>query len=345
LANLDNHCESETAVLPDRLYRYIAATSWMHQVLLVILTVAVFLLEAVPLELQRRVINDIDKHRPFRAIVMLCVAYAAAILLQGGIKLGLNIYRSWVGERAKRDLRRRITAFSRAASSSLAEVQGTTVAIMVAEVEPVGGFVGSSVSEPLLQLGILATVIGYIFHLDPWMGAAAIALFVPQLVFVPLMQHAMNRRTGARVWLLRQIGSGLIAPGPHAAAGDPATTARIDRVLQLNMRIFELKFAMNFLMNVCSHLQVIVALLLGGWWVLHQEIEIGAVVAFISGVGRLNDPWGDVVNYFRDATMNGVKYRLIAGWMTPPGAAPANLLRGPAARSRVVGAGQASKVS
>jgi hypothetical protein len=30
------------------------------------------------------------------------------ILVQGGTKLALNVYRGWVGERAKRDLRRRI---------------------------------------------------------------------------------------------------------------------------------------------------------------------------------------------------------------------------------------------
>jgi hypothetical protein len=29
--------------------------------------------------------------------------------LQGGAKLGVNIYRSWVGERAKRDLRRQVS--------------------------------------------------------------------------------------------------------------------------------------------------------------------------------------------------------------------------------------------
>ena len=35
-------------------------------------------------------------------------------------------------------------------------------------------------------------------------------------------------------------------------------------------------------------------------------------VAFISGVGRLNDPWGDLVNYFRDLSLTQVKYRLVA---------------------------------
>jgi len=74
-----------------------------------------------------------------------------------------------------------------------------------------------------------------------------------------------------------------------------------------------LKFTMNFLMNLSNHLQVIAALLLGGWWVYTQRLEIGGVVAFISAIGRLNDPWGDLVNYFRDLNVTRVKFRLLVG--------------------------------
>jgi ABC-type bacteriocin/lantibiotic exporter with double-glycine peptidase domain len=68
-------------------------------------------------------------------------------------------------------------------------------------------------------------------------------------------------------------------------------------------------------MNLCNHLQIIGALLLGGWFVLTDQLEIGGVVAFISGISRLNDPWGDLVNYFRDVTGTQVKLRLLAGAM------------------------------
>jgi hypothetical protein len=65
------------------------------------------------------------------------------------------------------------------------------------------GFVGGSVSEPLLQGGILCLVLAYMIHVDLWVAGTAIALFVTQLVFVPLMKGAMNRRTRARVWIIR----------------------------------------------------------------------------------------------------------------------------------------------
>jgi ABC-type bacteriocin/lantibiotic exporter with double-glycine peptidase domain len=43
-----------------------------------------------------------------------------------------------------------------------------------------------------------------------------------------------------------------------------------------------------------------------------DQLEVGGVVAFISAVGRLNDPWGDLVNYFRDLSITQVKFGLVA---------------------------------
>ncbi len=101
--------------LPNSIFRYVFFVSWPHQIGLVFLTVITFLLEIVPLEIQRRVVNNLVKERPFQLVITLCVAYASAVLVQGGIKLGLNVYRSWVGENSIRDLRRRVLAYLRIA--------------------------------------------------------------------------------------------------------------------------------------------------------------------------------------------------------------------------------------
>jgi ABC-type multidrug transport system fused ATPase/permease subunit len=297
--------------LPGNVFRYVLATSGPHQLLLLALTVSVFLLEIVPLELQRRIVNDLVKDRPYRWVITLCAVYAGVVLVQGGTKLALNVYRAWVGERAIRDLRHRIHSVIEAppTSSPAAEAQGIAVSMIVAEVEPIGGFIGESVSEPLLQGGILASVLAYLIHIDPWMALGAFALFVPQFFFVPLMQAAVNWRAGARIRILRQLGIDVIdQTNGHFRADDQ----RIDRVFSLDMGIFRLKFTMNFFMNLCSHLQIVSALLIGGWWVHTDRLEIGGVVAFVSGISRLNDPWGDLVNYFRDLTVTQVKYRLMA---------------------------------
>src|SRR5262249_13392664 len=175
-------------------------------------------------------------------------------------------------------------------------------------VGPVGSFVGSSVSEPLLQGGVLLTMLAYMIHLDPWMALIAAAIFMPQLVFVPLMQRAIIDRTAKRVQVLRGLSVSIVEP---PSEGQHIDHRPIQRVFELDMGIFKLKFTMNFLMNFCNHMQRVAALLLGGWYVLTDQLEIGGVVAFISAVDRLNDPWGDLVNYFRDLSVNDVKYRLV----------------------------------
>ncbi len=305
---------SRKSGLPQNVFRYVFEASGWHQLLLLVLTVAVFLLEVVPLELQRRIVNDLVKHRNYQLVVILGIVYVGVELVQGGSKLGLNIYRSWVGERATRALRKRIRAIvgTSPAGSPMPEASGIEVSMIVAEVEPIGGFVGESISEPLLQGGVLLSVLAYMIHVEPWMALAALALFVPQLVFVPLIQHAINRRTGARVWLLRQVSVSVIAPDEGDEKRRRADNARIGRIFELNMGVFRLKFTMNFLMNLGNHLAVVGILLVGGWFVYTEQLEIGGVVAFISGIARLNDPWGDLVNYFRDVSNTQVKFRLVA---------------------------------
>lgn len=299
--------------LPATIFRYVLQTSRYHQLLLLLLTVAVFLIELAPLELQRRIINDLVKDRTYSYVIMLCAIYGGVVLAHGTTKLCLNIYRNWVGERAVRDLRRRIrdlVGLSSVAASD-PEAQGVEISMIVAEVEPIGAFVGSSVSEPLLQSGVMLSVLAYLVHLDPWMALIAVGIFVPQLVFVPFMQKAIIQRTAARVQVLRGLSISIVE-APNREGKNRMDQGPIQRVFELDMGIFKLKFTMNFLMNFCNHLQRVAALLLGGWYVLHGQLEIGGVVAFISGVEKLNDPWGDLVNYFRDFSVAHVKYRLVS---------------------------------
>jgi ABC-type bacteriocin/lantibiotic exporter with double-glycine peptidase domain len=301
-----------SVVLPHNIYRYVWEASSWHQLPLVVLTVCVSLLEVVPLELQRRLVDDVVKHQSYWLILVLCAVYLGAALVQGGTKLVLNIYRNWVGESAVRELRRRVHALVSAtsAASSSVEAEGIQASMIVAEVEPIGAFVGGSVSEPLLQGGILCSVIAYMIHVDLRMAAVALLFFVPQLIFVPMMQRAMNRRTHIRVRIIRRLSVSVVEGGSDPARNQ-ADDERIERVFQLDMGVYKFKFSMNFLMNLSTQLQIIGALAVGGWAVLNDQLEIGGVVAFVSGIGRITDPWGDLVNYFRDANINQVKFGLL----------------------------------
>ncbi|MBI3373747.1 MAG: ABC transporter ATP-binding protein [Betaproteobacteria bacterium] len=304
------------AVLPRHLFGYVWQVSGWHQLGLAALSVLVFLLSAVPLELQRRIVNDAIGAKALESILWLALAYAGVALTEGSIKLMLNVYRGWVSESAVRSLRSTIFALAgvqpEESGDARAEAEGTEISMIVSEAVPIGGFIGISFSEPLLQGGILLSVFGYLMYLEPRIALFSIAVFSPQLIFVPLLQGAINRRARKRIQTLRDVSGGIVADPLGGSAAHPEQQARFDSVFDLNMGIYKLKFSMNFLMNLMHHLGVACALGIGGWYAVKGQIEVGTVVAFVSGLAKVNDPWGDVVNWFREMMEVRIRYRLVA---------------------------------
>jgi ABC-type bacteriocin/lantibiotic exporter with double-glycine peptidase domain len=296
--------------MPRTIIAYALHCTGKHQAGLAALSIAVFLLSAAPLELQRRIVNTIVEHGAFATILWLAVTYAGVALTEQSLKLALNVYRGWVAEDAVRTLRTRAGASAGAVEQATAADTGVEIAVVLDEVEPIGGFIGISVSEPLLQGGILVSVLSYMLYLDPGLTLLALAFFLPQLVFVPLLQAAINRRAQSRILTKRGLSSEIIR-----TAGQPDREWKwaeepIMRVFTLNMGIYKLKYTMNLLMNVMHHSAVAVALGVGGWLALEGRIEVGTVVAIVGGMGKLNDPWGDLVNWARELSVVEVKYRL-----------------------------------
>jgi ABC-type multidrug transport system fused ATPase/permease subunit len=292
--------------MPQTILGYVLRYTGRHQIGLALLSIAVFLLSTAPLELQRRIVNDLAHKGPFSAILWLAATYAGVSLAEQLLKLALNIYRGWVAESTVRALRRRVLEVEVGGDMAA----GVEIALILEEAEPIGGFAALSVSEPLLQGGILASVIGYMFFLQPSLALLGLAFFIPQTLFVPLLQSAINRRARDRILVKRGI-SGTIAEGANESSG-AGQQAAIEQVFGLNMGIYWMKYLMNLLMNLMHHLSVAAALCAGGWLALEGRIEVGTVVAVVGGLGKLNDPWGDLVNWAREFSVVSVKYRLFA---------------------------------
>jgi ABC-type multidrug transport system fused ATPase/permease subunit len=309
--------------MPRGLFAYVWKVSGGRQIWLSALSIAVFLVDLVPIELQRRLVNAATERSQWHLIVLLSIGYVAVTLLQGGLKLAFNILRSSIGEGATRMLRLLTRPKAVATPEGEPDVvhQGVHVSLL-AEADPVGGFVGMSFSEPLLHGGVLLSVFGYMLVLQPWMALVCLAVFIPQLAFLPVMQGTINRRTKTRIKLLREVSVEIVDNAGDRADdhADAVFRESADRIYEVNMSIFRIKFTMNFLMNLLNHLAVAGVLLVGGWLVAQGRTEVGTIVAFISGLARVNDPWGDLVNYFRELAATRVKYRLIADAV---GAAPA----------------------
>jgi ABC-type bacteriocin/lantibiotic exporter with double-glycine peptidase domain len=184
----------------------------------------------------------------------------------------------------------------------------------LSEADPVGLFVATSISEPVLHGGVLISVFAYLIYLQPWMAIVALALFVPQCAVVPLVQKAINRRTASRIQVMRHLSADIVAESAEGVLQreERAYKRRVSDIYALNLQIYWRKYAMNFLINLLYHFGTVGILFVGGWFVMQGKTEVGTVVAFISGLTKVNDPWNDLVTFFRDMTNARVKYRLIA---------------------------------
>ncbi len=292
----------ECPVLPQTMMGFVLRCSGRHQIALAVLAAGVFGLASVPLELQRRIVNDAIKSGATESIFWLAAAYAGVALLEQALKLALNVYRAWVSEDAVRSLRQTLEDVQAGVDP---DDTGTHAAMAVAEAEPIGGFVGMAISEPLLQVGILVSVVAYMTFLEPWTLLLSAGFLIPQMLFVPPMQRAINRRAEQRIRVLRRVGGDIVETGIPE-------DARVERIFELNMGIYKIKYSMNLAMNFMHYLAVAVALGVGGWFAVQHRIEVGTVVAVVSGLGKLNDPWGDLVNWGRELSVDSVKYRLFA---------------------------------
>jgi ABC-type bacteriocin/lantibiotic exporter with double-glycine peptidase domain len=294
------------------LYGYIWSISARQQSLLALLSIFIFLLDLVPLELQRRIVNDAIGKKIFLELVWLCGVYAVTVLVQGVAKLAWNVYRNSVGEATSRRLRLdTFAAALRHPDPDTTAREGVGISIILSEADPVGLFVATSVSEPVLHGGVLISVFAYLIYLQPWMALVALALFVPQCAFVPLVQKAINRRTEARIQVMRRLSADIVAETADGVLERENRSYRrgVGNIYTLNMQIYRRKY---FLINLLYHFGTVGILFVGGWFVMAGQTEVGTVVAFISGLTKVNDPWNDLVTFFRDMTNARMKYRLIA---------------------------------
>jgi ABC-type bacteriocin/lantibiotic exporter with double-glycine peptidase domain len=305
--------EAPAAALPDGLLRYVWQEGAPQQVRLCVLAGLVFPLTMVPLELQRRIVDRAIGGEDLHLLAVLGAIYFAAVLLQGGLKYLLRFYRGVVSERAILRLRRRLQAVLAGQDDGAeGEGRGETVSIVTAEVERVGGFLGEALSEPVLQLGIFTSILGYMLVVEPTIALVSLLFFLPQLIFVPLLQRVVNRRAKRKVELVREVGELIVeTPGDDAAAYQD----RLRRIYRVRLQYYALKFLIKVLNNLLNHLAPLAVLMVGGWLVIDGATTVGVVVAFISGFMRLADPSRELLAYYRLAAETRMQYRLIARWL------------------------------
>ncbi len=294
------------------LWGYVWRMSEGHQVALCLIAVFVAMLSLIPIELQRRIVNEIVATQNVPLLLQFGAIYVGVILLHQAVKYGLWAYQSWISESTSLYTRRHLLGLVRQRDGEPEHGNGRVVSIAVSEVESLGGFVGQAVSGACANAAMLLGVIVYMFVVEPLIAAFALAFLIPQIALTPVIQRRLNRLVEARVGFLRDLGDDI---SDRATTAEPQWRTLLDQIYSNRVRFFLLKFLMKSALNLLNASGPITVLLLGGYLVMQGEAEVGVIVAFISGFERISSPLRELIGFYRIAAQANVQHDLIADWI------------------------------
>lgn len=310
--------------MPLSVYRYIFRYSKVQQVVVICLTLALLPLAPVPLELQRRLLDDAVANKDVSLLVWLAGLYLLALFAAAGIKFAMRVQRELISARIVHALRSSVYyhIYTVTPPSLLKASQdgddvvdeGTVVSLLSSETEKLGGFAGAAISGPLLQVGTLVVVLSYMFYIEPVVAGIALALYSPQFIIVPIFQSRMNRLSGEKAITVRALGNFIVDNvEPDLLNKEPPQgfTTLTDRILQLRTRFLLTKNIMKTLNNLLISLGPFGVIAWGGYLVIQGEAEVGVILAFVSGLERLGGPIRELVASYGSITDARMRYRIL----------------------------------
>ena len=206
--------------------------------------------------------------------------------------------------------------------------QGEVIPIITAEVEPLGGFIGTAFVDVMFYGGQLAIILGFILLQDVWLGLAAIAFYPLQIYLIPKLQRRVNTLAKQRIQNVRRLSdhigesvSGIV----EIHANDTAQlelsrfTSRLGRIFQIRYEIYRRKFFIKFLNNFIDKLTPFFFFSIGGYLVIQGELTLGALIAVLAAYKDLAAPWKELLVWYQQREDVRIKYEQVIEQFNPPG--------------------------
>ena len=310
--------------MPQSVYRYIFNNSFKQQILVVILTLSLIPLAPVPLELQRRLMDDAIAQNDTDLLLKLALYYLLALLIAAGLKTWMKIQRGLISARIVHSLRASVyhCIYTMVPPSKLKKQpdnddqvdEGAVVSMLSSEVEKLGGFSGSSISGPLLQIGTLISILGYMFWVEPLVASIALILYSPQFFIVPYFQARLNRLSRDKAIKVRELGAFIVDNAEDdliSKEAPPTFLTLTEQILNIRTRFLLGKNLMKAIINLLIALGPFGVIAFGGWLVIQDRIELGVILAFVSGLERLGGPIRQLIAEYSQITEAQMRYRML----------------------------------
>ncbi len=292
-------------------YATIWRTTSGSQLLLIVLSVALAGLAAAPLELQKDIINHVVEYENYTVLVWLCLGYLGVSAITAGLKWAVEYRSALLGESCIRLIRNRIYEDIVATRhQGVEDVKGgTTVTMIASEAEEVGRFAGEAIAMPLVRIGTLFTVLVYILSQSATLGLITACVVLPQGLVAVFTQRAINVRVRERVSALRASTDRM--SDSDLAEIDAEIEAGFERIYEARRSIFWIKLSTKFVMNMINGAGTAAILLIGGYYVMEGQIDVGTIVVALTALGRAVQPWRELVMFYRRASMVLVRFEIL----------------------------------
>jgi putative ABC transport system ATP-binding protein len=329
-------------MMESTIFKFILKYSRREQIILLIATLGSFPFLYMSLNLPKTIINNAIAGKQFprdflgfeleqiRYLLLLCGVFLILVIVNGGIKYFISVYSGVVGERMLRRLRYQL--FEHVLRFPLPQFrkqsQGEIIAMITAESEPIGGFVGDSVALPVFQGGTLLTILVFMFVQDPILGTAAITLFPLQAYLIPKIQRRVNALNKSRVILIRQVSDRInevVGGIQEVHAHDTSRleladfSERMSSIYGVRLSIYRLKFFAKFLNNFIDKLTPFFFYSIGGYLVIRGSLSFGALVAVLAAYKDIASPWKELLTFYQEKENVRVKYDALIEGFYPPG--------------------------
>jgi ABC-type bacteriocin/lantibiotic exporter with double-glycine peptidase domain len=299
----------------ETLAKFVWRASGAHQFYVGSTAIAVALFNFAPIDLQRRMVDEAIANRDVEALLFLGALYLAFVLIQGALKYALLFYQGWVGESAVKTSRDQLAVVASERPSQDAATSGQTVNVIGREIDNLGVFVGTSISEFVVNLTLLIVVAAYMLYIQPVIALISAVFLVPQVLLALYMQADLNTLVERQIGLVRRLGDETIIQ----AASNSKTTGKEFRTIRAIFRnrigFYFLKYGLKTLLNVVNAMGTLMVLIVGGYLVIQGQTTIGTVVAFVSGFQRISDPLHDLLNFYREYEQAKVQHQMIVKWV------------------------------
>ena len=263
-------------------------------------------------------------------LVVMSFVFLGAVVVNGLFKKTINTQKGRMGERMLRRLRYELyDRILRFPPAHFRKVKQAELATMVKdEVEPLGGFIGDAFVAPMFLGGQALTAIIFIMMQNWMLGIIVIVLLGAQMAIIPRLRKPVLVLGRLRQISARQLAGRIAetADGVHeihvhgAANYERADIAeRLGRIFKIRFDLYQKKFVAKFWNNILSQATPFAIYLVGGYFAITGQMDVGAVVGVLLAYKDLPSPIKELIDWDQQRQDVQIKYEQVIDQFQPEG--------------------------